>query len=139
MNMMMRWTLFFVILMLVIKPTHSYTIAQKGRVSGPAIHTTYFLTPNNNGFQVRATAFPGTWVNGTCVYAAQYNIGQDFLQSGDFVDLDAFRLKSIVGNGYSCLTIYYLYKQPVIDTVQLVWDGFNYNTTIPATSEVTVL
>jgi hypothetical protein len=139
MNIMMRWTLFFAILMLVMNPSHSYTIAQKGRVSGPSIHTTYFLTPNNAGFDVRATALPGKWLNGSCVYAAQYSIGQDFLTTGDFVDLDAFRLKSIIGSGYSCLTIYYFYSQPVIDTVQLVWDGFNYSNTVPATSEVTVL
>ncbi len=139
MNILMRWTLFFAVFMLVVRPTHAYTIAEKGRVSGPAIHTTYFLTPNNEGFEVRATALPGKWVGGTCVYSAQYNIGRSFLKTGDFVDLDAFRLKSIIGSGYSCLTIYYHYTQPVIDTVQLIWDGFNYSNTVPATSEVTVL
>lgn len=139
MNHLMRWTFFFAILMMVIKPGHSFTIAQKGRASGPAIHTTYFQTPNNAGFDVHATAMVGTWVNNSCVYAGQYNIGQSFLQTGDFVDLDGFQLKAIVGGGYSCLTIYYQFRQPVIDTMVLVWDGFNYSTTFPANSEVTIL
>ena len=139
MNIMMRWTLFFAVLMLVIQPSHSFTIAEKGRVNGPSIHTTYFQTPNNSGFEVRATVLVGTWANGTCLYAGQYNIGQSFLKTGDFVDLDAFRLKAVAGGGYTCLSIFYHYRQQVVDTVMLDWDGFNYRVTIPATSQVTIL
>ena len=139
MNFMMKWTVFFAFLMLFINPSHSFTALQKGRVNGPAIHSTYFLTPNNQGFDVRATAYPGTWVNGSCVYAEQYHLGQDFIKTGDRADLDAYQLKAVVGGGYSCLTIVYHYQQPVVDVVQLGWDGLNYTTTIPATTEVTIL
>lgn len=139
MNLLLKWTLFFTFLMLFYKPGHAFSISQKGRVNGPSIHTTYFLTPNNQGFDVRATAVVGKWNQGNCVYGGQIELGQDFLRTGDFVDLDAFRLKSIVGGGYSCLTIYYHYRQPVIDTVALIWDGSNYVATVPSTSEVTIL
>lgn len=139
MNPLIKWSLFFTFLLLVYKPGQGFTISQKGRVTGPAIHTTYFLTPNNQGFEVRATALVGKWNHGNCVYAAQVEMGKDFLRTGDFVDLDAFRLKAIVGGGYSCLTIYYHYRQPVIDTVALIWDGSNYVTTLPASTEVTIL
>ncbi len=131
----------FLITMLLSATTSamSFTIAEKGRVTGPAIHSTYFITPNNQIFPVHADAYAGNWVNGVCVNTNQIDIGKSSLQSGDFVDLDAFQLKSLIGGGYSCLTITYFYKQPVIDSFQLVWDGFNYTATLPAVSEVTVL
>jgi hypothetical protein len=135
----MRWTFFFAILMLVMEQSHSFTIAEKGRVNGPNIHSTYFLTPGNAGFDVRASALIGAWINNTCVYTGQYELGQSFLKTGDFTDLDAFRMKAVTGGGYSCMTITYHYRQPVRDTFVLVWDGFNYTGTIPAVSEVTIL
>lgn len=138
MNFMMKWSLLFATLMMM-NPGHSFTVAEKGRVNGPAIHSTYFLTPNNQDYEVRATAYPGAWVNGTCVYEAQYSLGHDFIKTGDTVDLDAFQLKSLIGGGYSCLTIVYHYQQPVVDIVQLVWDGLNYTTTVPSKTEVTIL
>ena len=136
---LMRWTLFFAAFMLVMRPGHSFTVAQVGRVNGQAIHTTYFQTPNNQGFDIKATIFVGKYVNGTCSYNAQYDIGSSFLKTGDFTDLDAFQLKSIIGSGASCASVYYQLNQPVIDTFQLVWDGLNYVKTVPASSEVTVL
>lgn len=136
---LMRWTFFFAALMLALKPSHSFTVAQVGRVNGQAIHTTYFQTPNNQGFDVKGTMFVGQYVNGNCSYNAQYDIGETFLKTGNFTDLDAFQLVSIIGDGNTCMSIYYSLNQPVIDTFQLVWDGFNYVNTIPASSEVTVL
>jgi hypothetical protein len=138
---MTKTTRKFLILALLTCTTSamSFTIAEKGRVAGPAIHATYFMTPNNQSFPVHADAYAGNWVNGVCVNANQIDIGKSALQSGDFVDLDAFQLKALIGGGYTCLTITYFYKQPVIDSFQLVWDGFNYTATMPAVSEVTVL
>lgn len=139
MGVLMRWTLFFAVLMMAVQSSHSYTFSSKGRVNGPAIHSSYFFTPNNQDFPVQARAYVGNWVNGTCVYAGQYEMGVDTLRTGNFVDIDAFKLKSIVGGGYSCMTISYYFKQPVLETFQLVWDGFNYNNTLPATADVTIL
>lgn len=134
-----KWMPFIILLAVTSTSSYSFNLAQKGRVSGMAIHTTYFLTPNNAAFDIQGTAMVGTWLNGTCVYASQVNIGRDKLKSGDFVDLDAAQLKSLAGGGYSCVTFFYQYKQPVMDTMQLAWDGLNYTTTQPATSEVNIL
>lgn len=134
-----KWMPLFLLLAATTDSSLAFNLAQKGRVAGTAIHTTYFLTPNNAAFDIQGTAMVGTWLNGTCVYASQINIGRDKLKSGDFVDLDAAQLKSLAGGGYSCVTFFYLYKQPVMDTMQLAWDGLNYTTTQPATSEVNIL
>lgn len=134
-----KWIFLLSLITAASQTTLAFNLAQKGRVSGKAIHTTYFLTPNNAAFDIKGTAMMGTWLNGTCVYANQINIGQDKLRTGDFVDLDASQLKSLAGGGYSCVTFFYLYKQPVMDTMQLAWDGLNYTTTQPATSEVNIL
>ncbi|RDI40061.1 hypothetical protein [Aquicella lusitana] len=139
MNQLMKWTFLFGIVMIMVDSGHAWNIGAKGRAIGPVIHTTYFLTPNNGAFPVRATAYVGTFLNGTCQYSAIYNIGSDLLQTGNFVDIDAFQLKSVVGGGYSCMTIYYSYRQQVIETFQLVWDGINYINSNPATAEVTIL
>jgi hypothetical protein len=118
----------------------SYSIGTKGRVNGPAIHTTYFLTPNNQAFDVRAQAYVGTWVNGVCQQnSALFALGTERLQTGDFVDIDAFELKSVVGGDYSCMTIFYTYTQLVNESFQLNWDGFNYTASTPMQDEVTIL
>lgn len=139
MNQLMRITLLFVLTLMVLNSAHAWNIGNKGRVNGPSIHSTYFLTPNNSNFGVHAKALVGTWANNACQYSATYDIGAENLSTGDFVDIDAYQLKSVVGGGYSCMSIYYNYKQLVIESFQLVWDGFNYDTTVPATSEVTIL
>lgn len=136
---LIRWTLLYIAFVLTIRSGHAFTVADIGRVNGPSIHTTYFMTPNNQSFDVLATLYVGEYLNGTCVYSGQYDIGKSYVQTGDYVDFDANKLKSLVGSGYSCMTVYYYYTQPVVDTVKLVWDGFNYRTTIPVTSTVTVL
>lgn len=117
----------------------AWNIGAKGRVNGPAIHTTYFLTPNNGAFPVKAKAYVGFFANGSCQFNSMYEIGTDTLQTGNFVDIDGFALKSIIGEGYGCMTIYYTYKQLVKETFQLFFDGINYSSTFPATAEVMIL
>jgi hypothetical protein len=129
----------FLALIVIIQPAYAWNIGSKGRVTGPVVHTTYFLTPNNQPFDVHAQAYVGTWANGSCQYNAQYDIGQDLLQTGNFVDIDAYQLKSVVGGGYSCMTIFYTYKTLVMETFQLTWDGINYTASIPTSVEVTIL
>jgi hypothetical protein len=120
--------------------TFAWTIGDKGRVNGPSIHTTYFLTPNNQAFPIAAQAYMGTWVNGNCQPGTTlYNLGFENLQTGDFVDIDAFQLKAVMGGGYSCMTIFYNRQQPVNESFQLVWDGYNYITTLPAQTEIQLL
>jgi hypothetical protein len=125
---------------MVVLTTHAWTIGTKGRVNGPSIHTSYFLTPNNQSFIVHANAFAGTWANGICQQGTTlYDLGNENLATGDIIDIDAFQLKAIMGGGYACLTIYYYSKQLVIETMQLNWDGFNYTMSLPAQSEITIL
>lgn len=139
MNLLMKWTLLFAAMMLVVNSNRAaWTIGAKGRVNGPAIHTTYFLTPNNGLFPVRAKAYTGTFVNGICQYSVLSDLGYEGLKTGDRIDIDAFALKSIFGGGFGCLTIYYFYKQQVIETIQLAWDGFNYIASFPPVSQVTI-
>lgn len=138
MNILLKWTIVFAVMMIAMDKSHAWNIGQKGRVTGPSIHTTYFLTPNNAMFLVSAKAYVGEYVNGNCQYTAIYDIGTENLKTGDFIDIDAFQLKSVIGGGYGCMSIYYTYKQLVIETFQLEWDGVNYNGTIPATAEVTI-
>lgn len=139
MNLLLKWNFLFLALMLANASYAAWNIGSKGRVNGPSIHTTYFLTPNNAPFSVHAEAYVGKFVDGACRYNAIYDLGTESLMTGDFFDFDAFQLKSVIGTGYNCMTLYYTYKQLVLETFLLNSDGINYNGTIPATSEVTIL
>ena len=139
MNVLIKWTLVFAALMLAIKSSHSWNIGSKQRVNGPAIHATYFFTANNQFNQVRAQMYVGQWVNGTCQYAAQYQMGNEILRTGNYIEIDAYRLKSVIGAGYSCMTVFYTSHQLVMETFQLQTDGINYITTNPTTAEVSIL
>lgn len=136
---LMKWTLFFAALMIAVNSSHAWTIGAKGRVTGPVVHTTYFLTPNNGNFPVHAQAYVGNYVNGVCQYGSIYDLGNDMLATGNYVDIDAFLLKSIIGPGYSCMTIYYTSKQLAIETFQLQFDGVNYTASIPQQAEVQII
>src|SRR3990167_2935326 len=114
MNLIMRWTVLFAALMLIMQSSRALTIGSKGRVSGPSIHTTYFLTPNNAPTPVQAKAYAGYFANGNCQYNAIYDLGNEIVKTGDFIDIDAFLVKSIIGINYNCMSIYYTYKQLVI-------------------------
>lgn len=140
MNFLMKWTFLFATIMIATDTSsHAWTIGSKGRVNGPSIHTTYFLTPNNAPSLVSAKAYVGSYMNGNCQYTAIYNIGDEELRTGDFIDIDGFRLKSTIGTGYNCMTMYYYYKQLVLETILLFFDGFNYIASFPPTNEVTIL
>ncbi len=137
-----KWTLIFGVFVLSLHAghaTYAYTFQSLGQVNGPAIHTTYLFTTNNAEALVRAKAYVGHWANGTCLYAGQYEMGVMRLKTGNQIYLDASKLQSIVGGGYTCVTISYFNKQPVLDTYQLVWNGTAYTGTLPATSHVTAL
>ena len=136
---LMKWTLLFATLMIATHASHGWNIGSKGKVVGPSIHTTYFLTTNNASYPVRADAYVGIYVNGYCEYSAIYPIGREILKTGNYIDIDAFRLRSIINGGYSCMSIYYRQRQLVIETFQLIYDGINYIATIPQTSTVTLL
>lgn len=118
---------------------HAFNIGIKGHVSGPAIHTTYFLTPNNQAFEVQAKLYVGYFLSGSCRYLGYYDIGRERLKTGDVVDIDGFALRSLIGGGYDCVTLYYTYRQMVFETIILTWDGFNYTSSYPQTSEITIL
>lgn len=139
MHYFIKWIGLLAFFLLAMNLSHAWTIGSKGRVTGPAIHTTYFLTPNNQAFDVHALAYVGYFVNNSCQITQVYDIGSEKLASGDFVDINAFLLRDLVGSGYSCMTIYYTYHQLVTETLELFWDGFNYYTTNPTMSEVTIL
>lgn len=117
----------------------AWTIGAKGHVIGPAIHTTYFLTPNNALFPVRAQALVGYWQNGYCQYYAIYPLGTETLQSNDFVDIDGMQLQAIAGGGYDCMSIYYTYHQLAIESFRLIWDGLHYHTSFPPVAQVTII
>lgn len=137
-----RWTMIFAALMLIIPPGKCFSAwntGGKGRTNGPTIHSTYFLTPNNQPFPIHAQTFVGTFTSGICVINAAYDTGIEQFKTGDYFDLDAFQLKSIVGLGYNCVTIYYTYRQVVSETFQLFSDGINYTATNPAITEVNIL
>lgn len=139
-----KLTLIFIATMIVVDSTHALNIGAKGRTNGPTIHTTYFLTPNNASFPVRAEAHLGVIVNGMCTDIANhqtYDLGLETLKSGDSIDVDAFMLKSVIGmaSNANCMSIYYHHKQLVIETFQLFSDGVNYISTNPPSSEITIL
>lgn len=139
MSTLIKKSFLFIVLIMLINMSYAWNIGTKGRVSGPTIHTTYFLTPQNSPFPVHAQANVGSFVNGTCQYATTYDLGTEMLATGDKIDIDAFKLKSVVGLGYSCITINYFSNQVVRETLQLVSDGVNYITSYPTTDEVTIL
>lgn len=139
MNMLIKWTLLFAILMMVINKSPAWNIGSKGRVAGPMIHSTYFLTPNNAQFKVQGRIFVGYLTNGVCNFATSYNVGSDNIKTGDVVDIDAFALKSVVGGGYSCMTVFYTYQQTAMETIELFYDGVNYTRSIPEISQIQIL
>ncbi|EKD70307.1 MAG: hypothetical protein ACD_46C00575G0007 [uncultured bacterium] len=139
MNLLMKWTFIFAALMLITQTGHAWTIGSKQRVNGPSIHSTYFFTANNQFNNVHAQMYVGAWVNGTCQYAAHYDMGNEILRTGNYINIDAFKLQSIIGGNYSCMTIFYTSRQLVMETFQLQWNGSNYINTIPATAEVTII
>jgi len=139
MQILMKWTFLFAIIMLVIDSSHAWTIGSKGRVNGPSIHTTYFLTPNNASVKVHANMHVGVFANGMCAYNAIYDLGTEILKTGDFIDIDALKLKSVIGTGYTCMSIYYYFKQLVIETFQLGFDGINYTATLSSTNEISII
>lgn len=128
-----------IILLLTFQQVFAWSIGAKGRTTSPSIHTTYFLTPNNQAYDVHASAYMGYFVNNSCQYNAIYDLGTEKLATGDYFDINAYWLRDLVGSGYSCMIIYYNYHQVVYETLQLFWDGFNYYTTNPSASEITIL
>ncbi|MBA3661395.1 MAG: hypothetical protein H0W64_06685 [Gammaproteobacteria bacterium] len=133
-----KWILFFYFLLATCS-IFAWNIGSKGRSTGPAFHTTYFLTPNNQSFTIHATAFLGKWIDSICQPEALLDMGQDELKTGNYVDLDAFALRSRVGMGYTCMTINYFYRQKATETFALFSDGVNYVGSYPYTSEVSIL
>lgn len=117
----------------------TFVIAQKQRVLGPAIHSTYFMTPNNNEVEVAARAQVGQFVNGSCQYSTVYDLGKEKLKTGDNIDYDAFAIKRLIGNQYTCMNIQYIYRQTIKETFLLMFDGINYSATYPQTSQVSIL
>lgn len=130
---------FFTLLFYAFQNVDAWTIGSKGRTTAPSIHTTYFITPNDQASDVHASVYMGYFVNNSCQPRETYDIGTEKLATGDFVDINAFWLRNLVGSGYSCMTIYYTCHQLVYETLQLFWDGFNYYTTNPSMSEVNIL
>jgi hypothetical protein len=141
MDQLMKWTLLFAALMMVDDFSHAFSIGSKGRANGPSIHTTYFLTPQNAQFPVKAQVLAGSWLNGYCIYQTTnpIAIGTELLKTGDFIDIDAYLLREIIGSGYDCLALYYTYNQLVIESFQILWDGFNYRASFPPLTEVSIL
>jgi hypothetical protein len=130
-------------LMWIVPTALGWSIATVGRVDGPVIHTTYFLTPQNQPIKVSAQAYLGTWANGDCRQETGWydlnTVGPDWIQTGYFVDFDGFKLKALVGGRYACITVSYTtalqFKQ---ETFQLVWDGLNYTHSLPRQSKVSI-
>src|SRR5579871_4198587 len=118
---------------LITNSGHAWNIGSKESISGPVIHTTYFLTNNNASFPVHAQAYVGSFVDGVCHFTTAYDLGTETLQTGDYVDIDGFLLKSVIGGGYTCMTIFYISKQIVMETLQLIYNGLNYATSLPPT------
>jgi hypothetical protein len=135
----MKWTLLFAVLMIVLETGHAWNIGSKGRTLGPMIHSTYIITPKNASLKIDGRAFVGYLNNGVCQYANVYQIGYEFLQTGDVMDIDGFALKSLVGGGYTCMTIVYSNQQMVRETFQLFYDGLNYIRTRPEIAQVQIL
>ena len=130
-----------------ISPVFAWQIGSKNMMSSAAIHSTYFLTPNNQPITIRGTANVGYLNNGVCDYSqgATYPLGQELVRTGDNIYIDAYRLLAAIGNAYSCVQITYLSDpvsqrvfQPVQEWFQLVWNGANYVDSFPAVSQVTI-
>lgn len=130
-----KWIFF---LLFTINTVYAFSIATKNSINGFLIHSTSFITPNNQPVSVQAKVFVGNYVNGYCQIARSYDIGNDALQTGDFINVDALKLESLVGGGYSCMSIFYTGKQTVWETFQLIYDGVNYNTSNPPSTQVTI-
>lgn len=133
-----KW-IYAILFLVLLQSAQAWNIGSKGRVNGPSIHSTYFTTPNNASYPVRAQAYVGMLVNGSCQYNAVYDLGSEEIRTGDVIDFDAFRLKSTIGMGYTCMTIFYTLKQIVMETIELNSDGINYVSSDPATSEIAIM
>lgn len=117
---------------------HAWTIGSKLNTTGPSIHITYFLTPNNAKVLVKAEAYLGLYLSGTCAYSSRYDIGEEEIKTGDYIKIDAFALKALIGNGYNCMSMFYTYKQRIIETFLLIFDQGNYITTYPNFQQINI-
>lgn len=118
--------------------SHAFNISAKQHVTGPAIHSTYFMTVNNRPENIKAKAYAGQYINGICDYNAVYDLGHEQLKTGDTVYIDAFALKLLIGTQFTCMSIYYNNQQVSIESFQLISDGINYIATFPPTAQLTV-
>ncbi len=125
----------------------AWQIGAKNRMSSAPIHSTYFLTPNNQPIQIRGIANMGYMNNGICDYSqgSSYSLGQVLVRTGDQIYIDAYRLLAMAGNAYTCIQITYTNAentkqvfQPMQEWFQLVWNGMNYVNSFPAISQVTI-
>lgn len=138
MRQIIKWNL-MILSVFCFSLGYAWNIGFKSNALGPTIHTTYFITSNNASFPVHAQAFVGFFNNGICQCNTSYDLGVEHLKTGDLVDIDGFALKSVIGLGYDCMTIYYTSKQLASETFQLYSDGMNYINSYPATTEVMIL
>ncbi len=138
---LMRFTLLFALLMMLMNGSHSsWNIGSKSRVNGSAIHSVYFITPDNAPIPVSAEAYVGVGeINGICPYTAVYQLGTETLKTGDTFYIDGNQLKNLISGGYTCMSIYYTYKQLIVDSFKLIFDGVNYINSTPSTDEVVIL
>jgi hypothetical protein len=132
-----KWIALYSLLFL----THTgfgWTIGAKGRVMGPAIHATYFTTPNNAPVKVQAIAYLGFFSNNRCVYSATYNIGTTTLKTGDVVYVDGNLLQEVAGVTYNCIMINYTTHQQVMESFLLQSNGFSYFNSFPDSMKVNI-
>lgn len=128
----------FLLAFLFFPMAFAWNIGSKEHVTGPMIHSTYFVTTNNERIKVHAKAYAGKYINGLCLYNNIYDIGNEQLKTGDTIRIDAYALKSLIGNQFDCMSIYYYGQQIVLETFQLITDGVNYIGTFPSQMAVTV-
>ena len=132
------WTQLIFFLIFFSSSLFAWNIGIKSRTSGPNIHSSYFLTPNNAAVPVTAKGYLGKFNNGHCNYNSIYDLGTMDIQTGDIVDIDAYLLKALVGMEYNCMKIVYTYKLMTTETFLLFFDGLNYVNSFPATKSIVI-
>lgn len=128
----MTRVLFFCVCFLYGNYLFAWTIGNKLKVLGPAVHLTYFQTPNNQMREVVASLYVGRLASLNCEYVKIYQLGKEKIRSGDQYLIDGRSLQEVIGFQYDCARILYTTKKgAVIEEFLLFHDAVNYTSTYP--------
>lgn len=104
------------------------------------IHTFAINTPQDQILEVFTTGSFGKLSGENCQLAKTADFGAMRIMTGDKLGLSSDAIKYFAGEGYTCASFTFTYKQAVKDNFKLIWDnkGKQYTGSVPSTSQINI-